>query len=138
VPTERNLTVTRQDDLIERLRAELGDEPSTRQVAMFGARCLIVDDKMIACALKQGDLLVRVPADRHEELTRRPGAAEAQMGAGRTMGPGWITVTAASVVDDGDLTFWIETALEHNRTIRQKPEPRSRARGTDRQRRSTA
>ncbi|WP_369254091.1 TfoX/Sxy family protein [Geodermatophilus amargosae] len=106
--------MTPRADLIERLRALLADEPSTREVSVFGGRAFMVDDKMVVSVLKDGDLLVRVDAARHDELLRRPGATQAEMGAGRTMGPGWITVSAASIAGDG-LSSWLDVALEHNR-----------------------
>jgi hypothetical protein len=75
----------------------------------------MVNDKMVASARKDGDLLVRVASDRHAALASRSGAAQAQMGAGRDMGPGWIAVASASVTDDEELSFWLGAALEHNR-----------------------
>lgn len=36
------------------------------------------------------------------------------MGTGRTMGPGWIRVEPEGIVSDGQLTFWITVAMEHN------------------------
>lgn len=101
-------------ELIERLRALLTEEPSTREVSMFGARAFMVNDKLVVCALRDGDLLVRVAADQHDELTARPGAAQAEMGAGRSMGPGWISVAAASIASDEALSSWLDVALEHN------------------------
>ena len=106
--------MTRQAELIERLRALLADEPSTREVSMFGGRSFMVNDRMIASALKGGDLLVRVDAERHDELTRQRGAMQAEMGAGRSMGPGWIAVPAGSIAGDDGLSFWLDAALDHN------------------------
>lgn len=42
---------------------------------------------MAVSALKGGGLLVRVDAGRNDELLSRPGAAQAEMGTARTMGP---------------------------------------------------
>ncbi|WP_026874110.1 TfoX/Sxy family protein [Jiangella gansuensis] len=106
--------MTQQADLIERLRALLAEEPSTREVSMFGGRSFMVNDKMVASALKEGDLLVRVDAERHGELIRQPGATQAEMGAGRDMGPGWIAVSAASTASDEGLSFWLDAALDYN------------------------
>jgi TfoX/Sxy family transcriptional regulator of competence genes len=106
---------SQQSELVERIRALLADEPSLREVSMFGGRSFMVNDKMVASARKDGDLLVRVASDQHAALASRPGAAQAQMGAGRDMGPGWIAVASASVADDEDLSFWLGAALEHNR-----------------------
>lgn len=106
--------MTRQADLIGRLRALLADEPSTREVSMFGGRSFMVRDRMVVSALEDGDLLVRVDAGRHDELTRQHGATQAEMGAGRSMGPGWIAVSAASVASDDGLSSWLDAALDHN------------------------
>ena len=88
----------------------------------------MVNDKMIVSAGKTGDLLVRVAADRHETLLGEPGAEQAQMGAGREMGAGWITVAPEGIADDGRLTFWVDMAMRHNRAItgRQSASKRSK------------
>ena len=102
--------------LVERVRALFSDSPATREVAMFGGQSFMVNDKMVTHALKDGDLLVRVDPKRDDELTKLPGASRAEMGPGRTMGPGWIAVSAESISGEEELSFWIGTALEHNRT----------------------
>lgn len=60
---------------------------------------------------------VRVDPDRHAELLSRPGAAQAEMGAGRDMGPGWITVAADAIADDEALSTWLTAALRYNRAV---------------------
>lgn len=77
----------------------------------------MVNNKMIVSVGRNGDLLVRVAADRHETLLSEPGAEQAQMGAGRDMGLGWITVAPEVIADDGRLAFWIDMAMRHNRAI---------------------
>ena len=106
--------MTPQADLIERIRPLLADEPLTREVSMFGGRAFMVNDKMVASVLRDDALLVRVDAERHDELTQRRGATQAEMGAGRSMGPGWVAVSATSIASDGDLSFWLDTALDYN------------------------
>jgi hypothetical protein len=69
---------------------------------------------MVTSALKDGGLLVRVDAERHGELIRQPGATQAEMGAGRDMGPGWIAVSAAAIAGDEGLSFWLDAALDYN------------------------
>lgn len=108
---------TAQDALIERLRDLLTDVPMKREVSMFGGRSFMVNEKMIVSALKEGGLLVRIDADRHEELLGRRGAAQAEMGTGRDMGPGWIEVAAEWISDDEDLSFWIGISMEYNRAV---------------------
>ena len=77
----------------------------------------MVNDKMIVSAGKAGDLLVRVAADRHETLLSEPGAEQAQMGTGRVMRPGWITVAPEAIADDARLAFWVDVAMRYNRTV---------------------
>lgn len=105
--------------LVERVRMRLPDGPSVREVSMFGGRSVMVDDRMVVSALRDGDLLVRVAARRHDELLEIDGASPAEMGAGRVMGPGWIAVAAASIASDERLSFWIDVAMEHHAEAQQ-------------------
>ncbi|GAB3057752.1 TfoX/Sxy family protein [Sediminivirga luteola] len=106
-----------QTSLVERVRSLIADEPLVREVSMFGGRSVMVNEKMIVSALKNGGLLVRVDAGRHDELLERPGAVQAEMGPGRDMGPGWIEVSAEAISDDERLSSWIGIAMDHNRTV---------------------
>ena len=106
-----------QRHLIQRVRALVDEEPDVREVSMFGGRAIMVNDKMIVSAGKTGDLLVRVDAERHGALLAESGAEQAQMGAGRVMGPGWITVAPEVIADDERLAFWVDVAMSYNRTI---------------------
>ncbi|QGU26845.1 TfoX family protein [Microbacterium oryzae] len=114
---ERAMT-PEQTALVSRVRVLLGDEPVVREVSMFGGRSVMVAERMIASVLEDGALLVRVDADRHDELLTRPGALQAEMGQGRTMGPGWIEIAPDVLRDDEQLAAWVELALEHNRSAR--------------------
>ena len=106
-----------QHRLVQRVRTLVDDEPDVREVSMFGGRAIMVNDKMIVSIGKTGDLLVRVATDHHETLLREPGAEQAQMGAGRVMGPGWVTVTPEAIADDDRLAFWVNVAMCHNRAV---------------------
>lgn len=106
-----------QAALVERIRGQIADDLAVREVSMFGGRAVMVNEKMIVSAQKDGGLLVRVDPDRHDELLERPGADQAQMGAGRDMGPGWIEVAADATRDDDRLASWVEVSMEYNRTV---------------------
>ncbi|WP_193311513.1 TfoX/Sxy family protein [Georgenia satyanarayanai] len=112
--------MTAQTELADRVRALLAGEDPVREQGMFGTRSFLVREKLLASALRDGGLLVRVAADRHEELLARPGATQAVMGPGRDMGPGWIEVRPAAVAGDG-LASWLGVALEHNRAVTATP-----------------
>lgn len=106
-----------QRALVQRIRRVVAHEPQVREIPMFGSRSVLVRDKMIASAGKDGGLLVRVDAGRHHQLLAEPGAEQARMGAGRDMGPGWITVSPRAIADDEGLASWIHHATEYNRLI---------------------
>lgn len=102
------------EDLSGRVREALsGREP--REVRMFGGLAFMVRGAMVACTRPGGALLVRVDPERSAELLARPGAAQAEMGEGRSMGPSWIGVESGSVAGDADLRFWLDAALDFNR-----------------------
>ncbi|GAB3622880.1 hypothetical protein GCM10027418_09620 [Mariniluteicoccus endophyticus] len=80
---------------------------------MFGGRSFMVDDRMVAAARADGDLLLRIdPADR-PELMARPGAKVAMMGPAREMGDGWLAVSGDAVEGDA-LVEWLAYALRHH------------------------
>ena len=106
-----------QTRLVERLRALLVDQPTLREVSMFGGRSLMVNEKMIVSASKDAGLLVRVDAELHSDLLQRPGASQAVMGQDRDMGPGWIQVDADAIADDEQLSYWVRVAMEYNRKV---------------------
>ena len=82
---------------------------------MFGGRAFMVDDKMVACVSAGGGaLLVRVARSRDAEYLEVVGARRAEMGNGRSMGEGWITVDHEGLTDDRDLRFWIDAVLAYN------------------------
>jgi TfoX/Sxy family transcriptional regulator of competence genes len=120
----------------ERIRSMLAEEPSTREVSMFGGLSFMVNDKMIVNVRRGGDLLVRVDPIRSPELVADHGARFAEMGAGRAMGPGWIDVPAELTATDNQLRFWLDVAMEFNGQIagepgtRQPPAARDTRRGS--------
>lgn len=107
-----------QAALSERLRVALADEPVTREISMFGGRCFMVAERLAVCAMRGGALLLRVRGEDHDALLDRPGAAQAEMGRGRSMGVGWIEVGADAIADDAGLASWVAIAMAHNRTER--------------------
>ena len=97
----------------ERIRAALADEPSTREVPMFGALAFMLNEKMVVALDKGADLIVRVDPQLSRDLLTRPGARPPEMGKGRAMGLGWLVVGADALTDE-TLSFWIGVALDYN------------------------
>ncbi len=82
---------------------------------MFGGLAFMVNEKMVACVSAGGGaLLVRVSRSRDAEYLDVVGARRAEMGKGRSMGEGWITVDEEVLTEDRDLQFWIDAVLECN------------------------
>lgn len=88
---------------------------------MFGGRAIMANDKMIVSVGKDGSLLVRVDTNDHDRLLQQPGASQAEMGTGRSMGPGWITIAPDHLTTDQALDAWIEEAMIYNRTTTARP-----------------
>ncbi|WP_448608328.1 TfoX/Sxy family protein [Geodermatophilus sp. URMC 60] len=101
--------------LAERVRGAVSHEKNVREVKMFGGLAFMVNEKMVACVSAGGGaLLVRVSRSRDAEYLDVVGARRAEMGKGRSMGEGWITVDEEVLTEDGDLQFWIDAVLEYN------------------------
>src|SRR5688572_29401617 len=83
-PELSGMTNTAREALAARLRRLLGEEPSLREVRMFGSLSFMVDERMIVAAGRNGHLLVHVDPERSEELLLRAGARRAEMGKGKS------------------------------------------------------
>lgn len=77
---------------------------------MFGVLALMVDGAMAVAVHKDASLLVRVDPAEDARLLESPGASRAEMGAGRSMGEGWIRVEAKVLRSDAALAGWLEPA----------------------------
>jgi TfoX/Sxy family transcriptional regulator of competence genes len=121
---------TEAQELIERIRAAFAGR-DVREIRMFGAVAMMLDNAMAVAVHKNGSLLVRVDPADDAELLERPGACRAEMGADRTMGAGWIRVEPAALVEDESLDCWLEAATRYlaqrSRAPRRSPAPASSA-----------
>lgn len=99
-------------ELVNRVRALLPAQP-TREVRMFGAVAVMVDDSMAVAVNKDGSLLVRVDPAEDADLLEKPYASRAEMGTGRSMGQGWIRVEAEGLRSDQDLRDWVGCATRY-------------------------
>jgi TfoX/Sxy family transcriptional regulator of competence genes len=111
----RRERVTHDAELADRVRGAIPDGKDVREVKMFGGLAFMVDERMVACVSGGGGaLLVRVSRRRDAEYLEVAGARRAEMGKGRSMGEGWITVDEEALTEDRDLHFWIDAVLEYN------------------------
>jgi TfoX/Sxy family transcriptional regulator of competence genes len=103
-------------ELLDRIRASLPDLP-VREVRMFGGVAVMLDDGMVVGVQKDGGLLVRVDPAEDQALLERPHASRAEMGAGRSMGAGWLSIAAEALESDEILDDWVRIAVAY----RQRP-----------------
>lgn len=104
--------------LIDRVRTAL-PEDGTREIRMFGGVSFMVGGAMAVVVNGDKSVLVRVDPAVDATLLTRPHAFRAEMGAGRSMGPGWIRVDEAGL-RDGALDAWLAAALEYLARIPRK------------------
>lgn len=89
----------------ETVAEEMQADPAVKRGSMFGHPCLKTGKKVFACEY-DGELLVKLPPDRAEEL-KREGARDF-MPTGRKMN-NWILV--AEPADDA-VAVWLDVAEE--------------------------
>jgi len=77
---------------------------------MFGALSFMVDERMAVAAGREGDLLVRTDPAQYDDLLER-GGEPAYMGKDRPMGPGWLSVPAERISDEGELAYWVTVGV---------------------------
>ena len=124
------MTPTSSTHLIDRVREALAPSPPVREVRMFGGVAFMVREQMVVWVGGDGGLLVRADPEQADALLTVRGARSAEMGAGRAMSKGWISVGEVGIATDDDLDFWIGVALEHNArraTTSNRSRPRKKA-----------
>jgi TfoX N-terminal domain len=101
-------------ELADRLRAMLADEPVVEQ-KMFGGLAFLMGGHMSVAASGQGGLLVRVDPAQTDDLLAEPGAEEFVM-RGRAM-HGWLRVAADAVAEDEALAAWVRRGVVYARSL---------------------
>ncbi|MFI8632778.1 TfoX/Sxy family protein [Microbacterium sp. NPDC077663] len=94
-------------EILDEARTIIGDR-AVREIAMFGAVALMVDDSMAVAVLKNESLLVRVRDDEDAALLAEPDATRSYMGE-RSMGLSWLRI--ALDPQHSRLEFWVRAAL---------------------------
>jgi TfoX/Sxy family transcriptional regulator of competence genes len=103
------------EDLAERIRAEVAGEKNLTEMKMFGGLAFLIGGNMAVAASGQGGLMLRCDPDDTEVLLQEPGAQEFEMrGKGMT---GWLRVDAKTVEDDDALRTWVERGTAYARSL---------------------
>lgn len=102
-----------RDVLVDDVREALAAARPGAEVVektMFGGVAFMVAGRLALSAGRSGDLLVRVADERSASLLTRSGVTIGEM-AGRSMGPHWLVVDAATIADPDELDLWVAEAL---------------------------
>jgi TfoX/Sxy family transcriptional regulator of competence genes len=93
---------------VERVRAGIGRPVVAKR--MFAGLTFMLDGNMLCCVSAKG-LMVRVGAAAEAEALKRPFVTRC-LGAGRPMA-GFLLVEPRGVIDDADLSAWLDLALAY-------------------------
>jgi TfoX/Sxy family transcriptional regulator of competence genes len=96
------------EQLAERIRGVLGDDPGIGERKMFGGVAFLLDGNMFV-GVTNDDLMVRVGPDAWTESLAQPHAREMDF-TGRSM-KGYVFVAAEGTAEDDDLAAWVDRAL---------------------------
>ena len=103
------------EELAERIRALLADEPGLEEKKMFGGLAFLVGGNMAIAASGQGGLLVRVDPAKSDKLLATTNAEVAVM-RGRPMS-GWLRVDADDVRTKRQLGKWVNEGTSYARSL---------------------
>jgi len=103
------------EELAERIRAEVAGEKNVTEMKMFGGLAFLIGGHMAVAASGQGGLMLRCDPDDTEALLEEPGAQEFEM-RGKGM-RGWLRVDAEAVEDDDALSTWVGRGVSYARSL---------------------
>jgi len=99
------------EDLADRIRAIVADEPGLTEKKMFGGLAFLILGNMAVAASGQGGLLLRIdPADA-EELVDDVAVTRMEM-RGKEM-DGWLRVTTEAVAADDALAGYVDRGVRY-------------------------
>jgi TfoX/Sxy family transcriptional regulator of competence genes len=107
--------VAYDEELAERIRALLADEPGVTERRMFGGLAFLIGGNMAVAASGQGGLMLRVDPDATDALAGKPHAGPMEM-RGRTM-QGWLRVADEGVATDDQLEPWVRRGVTSARSL---------------------
>ena len=103
------------EDLANRLRELLADEPGVTEKKMFGGLAFLLDGNMSVSASRNGGLMARIEPEETAACLARPHVSLMTMG-GRTM-DGWVTVGPDGLRTKRQLAAWVKRSVDFARTL---------------------
>jgi TfoX/Sxy family transcriptional regulator of competence genes len=107
--------VAYDEELADRIRELVGDEPALTEQKMFGGLAFLIGGNMSVAASGQGGILVRVDPAESDALVASSSAHVMEM-RGREM-RGWLRVDADDVRTEGELAEWVERGTAYARSL---------------------
>ena len=103
--------------LIDALREALGHRNDVEERMLFGSYCFFVDGKL-CLGVKHGELLVRLPPERHAEFMEMQNTRELSPGGGMQ---GYFWVEPNGFATREHWQFWLDEALAYNPRAKASP-----------------
>jgi TfoX/Sxy family transcriptional regulator of competence genes len=103
------------EDLANRIRELVADEPGLTEQKMFGGLAFLIGGNMSVSASGQGGLLLRIDPEQTEELVAKPHAHPFVM-RGRAM-DGWLRVEPEGIKTKRQLERWVQRGVSHARSL---------------------
>jgi hypothetical protein len=107
--------VPHDEDLADRIRELVADEPGYGEKRMFGGLAFLVDGKLAVAASGRGGLMVRVDPDEAGALLARDHVRPFEM-KGRPV-RGWLRVDAEGVRTKRQLRPWVDRGVGYARSL---------------------
>ena len=107
--------VAYDEELAQRIRELVGDEPALTEQKMFGGLAFLIGGNMAIAASGQGGILVRADPEQSDELVDATRATVMEM-RGREM-RGWLRVAAEDVSSHDELVKWVELGTSYARSL---------------------
>jgi hypothetical protein len=103
------------EQLAERIRDLVGDEPGLTEQKMFGGLAFLIGGNMAIAASGQGGILVRTDPDASDDLVGSTDAYLMEM-RGKQM-RGWLRVDTEQVSTEPELAKWVELGTSYARSL---------------------
>src|SRR2546421_8713321 len=103
------------EDLADRIREQLSNEPNVTEQRMFGGLAFLVGGNMSVAASGQGGLLVRVDPEEGDALLEEPHVSPMEM-RGRSMA-GWLRVAPEGLGTEPELEPWVGRGIAYARSL---------------------
>jgi TfoX/Sxy family transcriptional regulator of competence genes len=115
VPRTYDRWVAYDEELAERIRELIGDEPGVTEKKMFGGLAFLIGGNMAVAASGQGGALVRVDHAQSDKLVAATNAQPMEM-RGRQM-QGWLRVGSDDLRTKRQLAKWVGLGTAYARSL---------------------